>query len=426
MKSIGASCSLLLIASLASPVPAGDGDVQAWIKALESGDAARCHEAAEAIRKLGEAGAPAAPALIRAFAKADRRRLKTATIQKALVSIGPGAVAPLLAGLKGAAQGTEGRSLRANILDTLGQLGPRAKAAAPYLAERIERRRGFSFMVEWMRTLGAISSAPPPSLVKTLRSRSKALRIGAACALANSELEGLSSKDRAGLARALTRDKCRVVRERCAVALGRAGAGDASRALAKGLKDAEVQVRLASAHALNALKAESAAVIKAMAEIVKGRAADTDDALIKSRAIERIGDLGEAASSAVGVLIAAGLSDHWLVAGAASEALPRLGPKVVPALGSLLATPDETHARFAANQLGRLGKDARGALPALIKATREAPMLVQVAAIEALGDIGVASEEVLAALKETAADQSFRNMSNAAAAKRSLKKLAGK
>jgi hypothetical protein len=131
-----------------------------------------------------------------------------------------------------------------------------------------------------------------------------------------------------------------------------------------------------------------------------GRALASDDGLVRSSAVEMLADLGrdaEAARPAVRALLA---GDNWGIEYPARRALVAMGDEPaehVEALtaGLRAASPDQRG--WAALYLGRIGPDARGAVPALAAALDDDPS-VALDAAEALGRIGVRPDAAVPAL----------------------------
>ena len=92
------------------------------------------------------------------------------------------------------------------------------------------------------------------------------------------------------------------------------------------------------------------------------------------------------------------------VAGAAAEALARIGAESVPALAGALGDPRESVRQGAAIALGKLGREGREAVPALVRALRDPKENVRWCAANALNAICAGAVEAVPALREALHD----------------------
>ncbi|MFL5245134.1 MAG: HEAT repeat domain-containing protein [Gemmataceae bacterium] len=232
----------------------------------------------------------------------------------------------------------------------------------------------------------------------------------------------------AALAAAL-KDKDDTTRAAAAEALGRIGrdAGEAVPALLDCLKDKKADrfVRMFAAFALGRTEGDSAVVVPALSETLADPACPSD---VRKAAAEALGQIGRSAADSVPILVSALTKEPTKqtvdIRRAAATALDRIHPEakaVLPDLKAALKDDDKFVRSQILHLLGRLGNEGADAVPDVIQRLKDDQVLeVRLAAIEALGALGVNSKEVIEAL--TAASRS----SVAAvrdAAKEALKKL---
>ena len=98
------------------------------------------------------------------------------------------------------------------------------------------------------------------------------------------------------------------------------------------------------------------------------------------------GEIGPSASSVVSRLITA--IQYWWVRGEALQALSQMGTDAVEPLFELLETSDFSGMELVARTIGKMGKNAAGALPLFLEALEHPKIFIQVEVIHALGEMG--------------------------------------
>ncbi|MCZ6591904.1 MAG: HEAT repeat domain-containing protein, partial [Alphaproteobacteria bacterium] len=88
-------------------------------------------------------------------------------------------------------------------------------------------------------------------------------------------------------------------------------------------------------------------------------------------------------------------------------------PSATPKLAVLLSDPERRVRRAALKALGRIGPEARAALPAILATTRDQSAYVRQAAVLTLGDLDQLNENVLASLRRALRDEDWRVRLNA-------------
>lgn len=115
---------------------ATEAEIEQWKRDLASNNVGTYERAAQAIGKLGPAGADAIPILIQTLPK-DQRRVGFATHEaaKALGRIGAPALPAVLTALE-----SSDTDMQLGAMDALGELGPLAKSAVPQLLDILRKR----------------------------------------------------------------------------------------------------------------------------------------------------------------------------------------------------------------------------------------------------------------------------------------------
>ena len=223
-------------------------------------------------------------------------------------------------------------------------------------------------------------------------------------------------------------------RKSIAFALAHIGpeAKEAVPALIDVLRNDNGDTRAAAAYALERIGPAAAPAVPALCQLL--RTGDADD---KRCAIGALGEIGPAAADGVALLVKELDSEsngggRWKVA----DSLGKIGPKAREAVPALVAAPRnpaasvrvsaawalwridgrkqplldalgedlESIRKDAAIYLGRLGPEAKAAVPGLVKALEDEDKQVREAAAEALGLIGV-REVAVPALRRTMNDE---------------------
>ncbi len=361
---------------------------------LRDTDLALSQRAAYVLGRLGEAAAPAVPAIIELAQKKP-----PAAYSDALVQIGEPAVAPLLAvaeqadpatltrehwaaqclaQMGGLATSPVMRSLahpnpKVRLLATrvLAELGPDAEPAAPALLERLDdadlRVRGTALV--------ALAAIPVP--MQTLQPRLEAAFQDPAPALRGAAVEA-------------------------ALRLGPEGK-NFQPAIAAALRDADPQVRAA---ALGALGPDSSAAIPTLLEMLR-------DPTLRAGAIDALGRIGPAARPA-----AAPLGEIVRTAARADRlhalaALTKLGPAAQEARAALDAArtdPDAAIRAAAIPALAQIESDPAARLAILTAGLEDPDLSVRRATAEAIGRLGekaIDTAPKLVALLEVESDRAF-------------------
>ncbi len=296
------------------------------------------------------------------------------------------------------------------VFRSLGALGPEAKDAVPALFKIIsdltEKRRALDLGMNLVLTRGAVAAlvhiGEPalPELLKALEHKTPWIRSCAAQALAL-----IAPKDPKFAEALLKRveDADKDVRADALNALSRICPKDEKYvdALIKGLGDEYYRARRACPDGLGRI---GPAAAKAVPALIKGLS-DTDEPNTRFASAWALGRVGPTAVKAMPALVKAlGDSDRrakWL----AAKSLEILGKESpAPLLEGLEDQNSKT--RFGcAVVLGRLGKAAKGAIPALVVLSRDGDAQARMGALLALGKVGQDSKEAYAALVRALEDK---------------------
>jgi HEAT repeat protein len=302
------------------------------------------------------------------------------------------------------------------IVDVLAEMGPRAKAAFPVLAELLPKlsKEEADVRLRVIRALVAIDPDRAAPLVSPLLGRLLTHRNEIIQRLAAKHLQTLGARAEPALAeliRALT-DRDGTARLLAACTIGKIGARarPAVGPLLQALKDESPNTGTAAALALWQVDPPSSTAIQALIEFLgeETRSARAD-------ALAALATIGPAARRAVPVLRRMVRDPAGSDRVAAALALARIERRqelggvardataeAVWALTEMLASKEVDERIKAAHALGELGPDAGRAVPALTEILSDEE--VRETAAEALGRIGGLSRPAVRALKAALED----------------------
>ncbi len=319
---------------------------------------------------------------------------------EALASVGPSAVPALAKALKK----RDGQA-RANAIDALTQLGPKAKEAVPALIDALADDDVYYAAVEALWKIKELPEEDVPALVALLRPGDKK-------AVGHSEAAWQSA-----------------ARQHAMYLLGWMGwkARDAIPALVEALGDRDPALRLAAAEALWIIERRPERVLPTLIAAVqpggeKAVRRDKDEGRDTDRgwAMSLLGEIGPQARQTIpAVAQALGDPDPELRC-RAPEALWRIEgrpERLVPTLIALVECREEdapegatwwdpSYIRCrAAALLGAIGPEARQAVPALIQAIKDQDSVLCVPAIDALAEMGLEGKQAIPAIVGHLGDQ---------------------
>lgn len=415
-EGVGGACASALRSMGVNVLPA-------LMAGVAGSDTAISAECLELIGNLDAAAAPAVPMLIEKLSDSDERINHLSVEALGRIGSESRAAVPALAEIL-----RRNPDTRDDIALALGRIGPGASEAIPVLIECIEseedlvRRRAGS-------ALGMIGRAAVTPLVDTARhgsleARLEAVRaigvIGEDAGVAVSLLVTLVGDENEDLANragrtlrsigeraypemlaAMTSDD-EIVRSRMSVHLNACGSrlrSEMGRIIAL-LKDERVDVRVTAATLLAQCGESAAPAVGALVE-----AFDDDSHEVRVQAIEAIGKIGPAAAPAVTNLAALLDHDDSRVREHAAEAIGRIGVEadtVIPKLVTLLYGGSLSARRKAVRSMRQFGP---AAVPALIAAIEHEDPDVRWYAIDALGKMGRPAAEALPAIRRALKDE---------------------
>jgi HEAT repeat protein len=223
-----------------------------------------------------------------------------------------------------------------------------------------------------------------------------------------------------------------------AVALGVAATARAADLplLMKQMNDPDADVRRAAARALGQMGPDATPAVPLLtAAVEKDR-----DLYVRRFSAQALGQIGPNASSAIPALTSALKDEKKEMIEAAVTALGKMGPAAVPALadafkGSSFSKTAKAKGnnqprmeseqaflrRRAAEALGRLGPEAKAAVPALISALNDPAARIDAAL--ALGEIGPAARSAIPALTSIADEKKPKDKALKKAAADALRKI---
>ena len=184
-------------------------------------------------------------------------------------------------------------------------------------------------------------------------------------------------------------------------ALGRIGP-EAIPPLTELLRDKEVWVRLKAAIALGMIGPEAKAAVPALTELLKDKYSQ-----VRLVAAMTLGDIGPEAKAAVPALTELLKDEDSEVLASAASFLVRIDPEKAKILISVLKDMDRKAGlsvrQAAAKALGKIGPEAKTAIPALTELLKDKEVRLDVA--EALGKIGPEAKTAVPALTELLKDE---------------------
>lgn len=339
--------------------------------------------AVQALGNIGPGIHDVIPTIAKALSDPDRGvRIYAAG---ALRGIGPAAKGATEALIR--AMGDQDTTVRSSAVGAIGSIGPEANAAVPAL---IEHLKDTDIYVRWntayaMGLIGPKAHQAVPDLVQALMDNDSSVRC------------------------------------RAAQALGRIGPPpkEVRSVLVRALKDENKYVRIYAASALAGIDPAltAKAVLPVLLESLRHRGRPGDQTwLVRLRAAQALARIGPDAKGAIPALRKALKDEKEQVRTHAASALAGIEPAltaeaVLPVLIELLEHPGPWGGqgwcvRFrAAEALGRIGADAKPAIPALREALTDDHEDVREAAAEALGKIAPAAKEVAPALERALKDE---------------------
>ncbi|CAK0840958.1 unnamed protein product [Prorocentrum cordatum] len=256
-----------------------------------------------------------------------------------------------------------------------------------------------------LRLFGQRAACAVPALVEALRDPVPIVRVASARGLG---LLGRAEPEREALIVALA-DECSDLRRAAAESLGRLcsrarcweNVPEAVPSLARCLEDADGQVRVAAAGALQKAGVHG---VGAMLQLM--RCLEDEHEGVREQAARALGEMGPAAAEAEQLLVGRLEDGHGAVRSAAATALGQLGERATPVLALKRCLGDGSNdvRKAAAASLGNLGAHAAAAVPALGRRLVDNDEEVRVTVALALGQLGQHASRALPALTERIKD----------------------
>jgi HEAT repeat protein len=395
-------------------------DVPGLLTGLENPDASRRADAAEDLGRIGPPAKAALPALVRRLQDADPQvRIASAAAIASIDPKHPDVLPAALAEMKGAA---EQRRMAADLLgdlgavavpalagalkdadanvrwaaaESLGRIGPSAKAAVTDLAAVLADKEIRSIAADALGSIGKEAKPAVPALVRIVKEEKEpSLRMTAGVALARIDPPsagpaapifaealrhpdgrvrhdasimlrelGPAGREATPILAELLRDKAQYARQIAANAVCYSRDPQAVPALVQALDDAEISVRSTAAMALGFVGPDATAAIPALQAKLKD--ADIGTRIVSAEALWKITKDEE---RTVPVLIEALRHKNTYMVGLSTGILARMGPAAkrgVPDLLALLRASDETQRRVAGQILKSI--DPKAAADAGVK-----------------------------------------------------------
>jgi hypothetical protein len=288
--------------------------------------------------------------------------------------------------------------IRAVAVESISQLGPRAKSATPALLALLgESDVDRAARSPWRKdilahALARMGKTTVPGLAAVVKDEAKTIRARTQAIRALGKMGRKAEAAQTALAVAM-KDHNLAVAVEAAGAVARVG-GDVSKALPilkRGLADDSPQLVRLAASEVEALGVRASALAPNLLPVLKHR-----DRKVRMSAVQAVATLGPAAKPAVPVLARLlksgdGRERHGDVV---AEALERLGPDAadaLPALVERLGNLEQISPNPVISAIGSLGAKAKPAVPALVKLMEQENKdweFFSEDAINALGRIG--------------------------------------
>jgi HEAT repeat protein len=376
-----------------------------------------------AIKKLGEIGEPAIPALIQALG--DKNLLVRRSAGEVLQNMGSHAIPALVQALKDSDVLMRRRAsymlskIRGNYVEVVKK-SPETKAAVPKLIALLKDSDA-EMRSSAALALGNIGAEPKdavPALIPLLKDSNTRVRRFTASGLG---IIVFRAEDKAAVAKAvvpalipLLKDSDSEMRSSAANALASIGpeAKAAIPELIPLLKDSHTNVRWNAAYALGDIGAEAKAAVPALIPLLKD-----SHTKVRRFAAYALGNIGAEAKAAVPGLIPLLKDSDADVRRSAASALSRIGAEAkvaVPALIPLLKDSNEEVRRYAAYALGDIGAEAKGVVNLLIPLLKDSGAEVRSSAADALGNIGAKAKAAVPELIPLLKDSDSEMRSSAA------------
>jgi HEAT repeat protein len=353
-----------------------------WVEQLKEDHVLAREESLEVLAQAGAAAKPALPA-VRALLK-DQPLTVRFRAAVAVWKIG-GDPAPAVPVLTDALAGPD-RGLRLRAVQELGALGPAAESAAPALVQRLADkddavRRDAASALQQIGTaaVAALAKGAAPDSAVRRESIDLLARLGS------------RASDAVPALMAALKDDDPKLRTAAAAALWRVDPTNAAGVpvLVEGFTSTDLAVRRQAMETLFAMRPRPKEAAATFAAALKG-----NDIVTRVRAADAAWDLNGKPDEVLPTLTEAVKSNDLNIRGPALETLRRMGPKAKPALPvlvELFATPNIATPQFVEAVLA-LGPDATAAAA---KALEEKPAVAKQNAASVLGAVGADGVEPL-------------------------------
>ena len=333
--------------------------------------------AAHALGNIGAVNEAVVPELVRTTADEDPnvRRTAVRAIQK--IKPGPDVVLPLVEKLLE----DKDPSVVLHALQSMAEVGEKAM---PTIIGALGNQKSRYWACVVLAEMGPAAKAAVPELTKVVEDPDPEERMQALIALG--EIGPGAAASVPVISDKLTKkDEQASVRYGAAFALGKIGDKKATPALEEAVKDKDAFLSMISAWALAIINPEDeTANIRAIKMLAKG--IESDKSFVRSAAVRGLTELQSKRPEAIHALVLALKDPEPDITGNALIGIVGAGSSSVPELSKVLADKDLQIAAVMA--LGRIGADAKGAVPAIVKQLPGDNPLFQREAHFALGAIG--------------------------------------